>query len=162
MEQDLLAMLNDQINLEFSSAYLYHAIEMKFSQVGLEGYAKWYKAQADEEAGHARRIEYFLLDCDEEITLSPISNPETLPDDPKDLLKLALMHERKVTSCVHTICIEAIRQKNLPVMQFMDWFVKEQVEEEKNAKNNMMLYDNYVGCGSGLMDADQEMGRQAS
>ncbi len=162
MEQDLLAMLNDQINLEFFSAYLYHAMEMKFTQFGLEGYAKWYKAQAEEEFSHGRRIENFLLDSDEEITLSPISGPENLPDDPKDILKLALMHERKVTDCIHTICIEAARQRNLPVMEFMNWFVKEQVEEEKNAKNNMMLYDNYVGCGSGLMDADQEMGRQAS
>lgn len=162
MEQDLLAMLNDQINLELYSGYLYHTIEMKFLQFGLDGYAKWYGAQSKEEFHHARRIELFITDCDEVVLFHPIPGPESLSDDPKDILKLALIHERKVTSNVHAICIEAIRQRNLPVMQFMDWFIKEQVEEEKNAKNNMMLYDNYIGCGSGLMDADKEMSKRTA
>lgn len=162
MDNTLKNLLNEQINMELYSAYLYHYIVLKFKTLGLDGFAKWYEIQTSEEVSHAKRIERFLMANDECPKLKAILGYDGLSDDPKDLLKLALEHERNVTKCIHAICLEALKQKDLPVMQFMDWFVDEQVEEERNAKDNLLCYENFVSNRSGLMDCDRHMGSRVA
>ncbi len=162
MDNTLKKLLNEQINMELYSAYLYHYMELKFNSLGLDGFARWYEIQAKEEVGHANRIERFLLANDECPRLKAILGYDDLSDDPKELMLLALAHEKNVTKSIHAICLEALKQKDLPVMQFMDWFVDEQVEEEKNAKDNLLCYDNFINNRTGLMDCDRHMGSRVA
>ncbi len=162
MNSTLKKLLNEQINMELYSAYLYHYMDLTFRLLGLDGFAWWYEVQTKEEVSHAARIERFLLDNDECPELKTIFAYEDLPDEPKELLKLALEHEKKVTSSIHAICLEALKQRDLVVMQFLDWFVDEQVEEERNAKDNLLCYENYVSGSTGLMDADKHMGKRVA
>lgn len=162
MDNKLIEMLNNQINMELFSAYLYHYMELKFKSLGLDGFAKWFEIQSDEEVGHAKRIERFLISNDECPELITINGYEDLSDDPKELLRLALIHEKNVSKSIHDICLESLKQKDFPVMQFMDWFIDEQVEEERNAKDNLLCYENYVTKGNGLMDFDKHMGTRVA
>ncbi len=162
MNSTLKKLLNEQINMELYSAYIYHYMDLKFRSLGLDGFAWWYELQAKEEVSHAARIERFLLDSDECPEMKTIHTYEDLPVEPIEMLKLALEHEKKVTSSIHAICLEALKQRDLSVMQFLDWFVNEQVEEERNAKDNLVCYDNYVNGRTGLMDADKHMGKRVA
>ena len=103
--------------------------------VGLGGFANWYKIQAQEERDHAMLFYQYLQNENQKVTLEAIDKPDLNAACHMDVLKAGLEHEKYVTSLINDIYSEAYEAKDFRTMQFLDWFVKEQGEEETNAKN---------------------------
>ena len=128
-------LLNQQINKEFYSAYLYLDFSNYYERVGLDGFANWYRIQAQEERDHAMLFYDYLQNNDELVELDAIAKPDKVFTDKLGPLKAALEHERYVTSLIDTIYAAAYEVKDFRTMEFLNWFVKEQGEEETNASD---------------------------
>ncbi|MEE1224686.1 MAG: ferritin [Clostridia bacterium] len=128
-------LLNQQINKELYSAYLYLDFSNYFEDRGLDGFANWYYIQAQEERDHAMLFYRYLQNNNEKVTLEAIAKPDKVLDSDMGVLKAGLEHEEYVTSLINDIYAVAYEQKDFRTMQFLDWFVKEQGEEETNAND---------------------------
>ena len=129
----MAALLNDQINKELYSAYLYLDMANFYNRKGLDGFSNWYEIQAKEEQDHAMLMYQYLHNNDEVVTLEAIAKPDKTFETLMDPLKAGLEHERYVTSLINTIYAAAQEVNDFRTTQFLDWFVKEQGEEEKNS-----------------------------
>ena len=130
MNENLCAELNNQINKEFYSAYLYFAMSTYFSEIFLDGFAAFMKQQASEELGHAEKLHDFLLRTNNKITLSRIEAPESDWVNVTDVFEAALKHEKHVTSSFHHMYKMAKEQGDYETEIFLQWFITEQIEEE--------------------------------
>ena len=138
-------LLNDQINKEFYSAYLYLDFSNYFERVGLDGFANWYRVQAQEERDHAMLFYDYLQNNDELVEFAAIAKPDKVFEDNMGPLKAALEHEQYVTSLIDAIYAEAYAARDFRTMEFLNWFVKEQGEEETKARDlitKMELFGN--------------------
>lgn len=135
LDKKVSELLNDQINKEFYSAYLYLDFSIFYEDAGLDGFANWYKIQAQEERDHAMLMMQYLQNNGEKVELKAIAKPDKELKDKLQVLELGLEHERYVTSLIHAIYDAAYNVRDFRSMQFLDWFVKEQGEEEKNAED---------------------------
>ena len=135
LDKKVAELINNQINKEFYSAYLYLDFSVYYEEVGLDGFANWYMIQAQEERDHAVLMLQYLQNNGEKVTLEAIAKPDKELKDKLQVLELGLEHERYVTSLIHTIYEAAYSAKDFRTMQFLDWFVKEQGEEEKSAED---------------------------
>ena len=157
MNEKVRALLNDQINKEFYSAYLYLDFSNYFSQAGLDGFANWYKIQAEEERDHALLFYQFLQNENQPVTLEAIAKPDKIINTNMDVLRAGLEHEEYVTSLINAIYDEAHKDKDYRTMQFLDWFVKEQGEEETNANDLISKMELFGSDPSGLYLLNQEL-----
>ena len=128
-------LLNQQVNKEFYSAYLYLDFSNYFEAKGLDGFANWYKVQAQEERDHAMLFYQYLHNNNASVTLEAISRPDVALESDMGVLKAGLEHELYVTGLINDIYAAAYQVKDFRTMQFLDWFVKEQGEEETNAND---------------------------
>ena len=135
MDARVHELLNNQVNKEFFSAYLYLEFSNYFKAAGLDGFANWYLIQAQEERDHAMLFYTYLQNEDVKVTLEAIDKPEKNLECHMDVLKAGLEHELYVTSLINDIYAEAYRVHDFRTMQFLDWFIKEQGEEETNARD---------------------------
>lgn len=133
LSQRLQTMLNTQINNEFYSAYLYLSFANYFQAKGLDGFASWYQIQAQEERDHALLIYKYLHNNAAAVTLQAVAQPPQPPETDLEVLQATLAHEVYVTGLINGIYAAAYEEKDFRTMQFLDWFVKEQGEEETNA-----------------------------
>ena len=141
LNEKVSQLLNDQVNKEFYSAYLYLQFSNFYVEQGLAGFANWYKVQAQEE--RAMLMLQYLQNNDVPVTLEAVAKPDAELKANMDPLKAGLAHEQYVTSLIHAIYEAAYEARDFRTMQFLDWFVKEQGEEEKNAEDlikKMKLY----------------------
>lgn len=150
-------LLNDQINKEFYSAYLYLDMSNYFERRGLNGFANWYKIQAQEERDHAMLFYQYLQNNDYTVTLEAIAKPDKVYNEDMDVLKSGLEHEEYVTSLINNIYSEAYQIKDFRTMQFLDWFIQEQGEEEANARDLITKMELFGGDSKGLYMLNQEM-----
>lgn len=128
-------VLNEQVNKEFYSAYLYLAMSAYFSDLGLLGFANWMRVQAQEEQAHAMLMYDFLIDRGEKVVLTAIDAPVTNWSGPLSVMEEVLTHEVYVTSLINNIYTVAEEVKDRATMSYMNWFIDEQVEEEANAQD---------------------------
>ena len=128
-------LLNQQINKEFYSAYLYLEFSNYFKSKGLDGFANWYMIQAQEERDHAMLFYTYLQNQNQTVTLESIDKPDPSISCHMDVLKAGLTHEEYVTGLINNIYSAAYDVKDFRTMQFLDWFVKEQGEEETKAND---------------------------
>lgn len=135
MDSIVSRLLNEQINKEFYSAYLYLDIANFYSAKGLDGFANWYEIQAKEEQDHALLMYRYLHNNSEPVVLEAIGKPDKTFATLMDPLKAALEHEKYVTELINTIYAAAQKVNDYRTVQFLDWFVKEQGEEEKNSSD---------------------------
>ncbi len=135
MDKKVAELLNDQINKEFYSAYLYLDMANFYSAKGLDGFANWYEIQAKEEQDHAMLIYKYLHNNGQTVTLGAIAKPDKEFKTLMDPLKDALIHEQYVTGLINAIYAAAQAANDFRTVQFLDWFVKEQGEEEKNSSD---------------------------
>ena len=135
MNEKVRELLNQQINKELYSAYLYLDFSNYFEERGLDGFANWYYVQAQEERDHAMLFYRYLQNNNEKVTLDAIAKPDKVLDSDMTVLKAGLEHEEYVTSLINDIYAAAYDVKDFRTMQFLDWFVKEQGEEETNAND---------------------------
>ena len=133
MDKKVSELLNDQINKELYSAYLYLDMANFYASKGLDGFANWYEIQAKEEQDHAMLIYKYLHNNDQTVTLGAIAKPDKEFKALMDPLKAAHEHEQYVTSLINAIYAAAQEAHDDRTLQFLDWFVKEQGEEEANS-----------------------------
>ena len=133
MNEKVSALLNEQVNKEFYSAYLYLDMANFYTQKGLNGFANWYEIQAKEEQDHALLMYQYLQNNGEKVTLEAIAKPDKKFETLMDPLTAGLEHEKYVTSLINNIYAAAIEVNDYRTTQFLDWFIKEQGEEEKNS-----------------------------
>ena len=134
MDNQVAALINQQVNKEFYSAYLYLDIANYYINTGLEGFGNWYTVQAQEEQDNAMVFIQYLQQNGIPVTLEAIAKPDKVFHSPLDPLLIGAEHERYVTSLIHDIYEAAYTVRDFRTMQFLDWFVKEQGEEEANAE----------------------------
>ncbi len=149
MDQKVAALINEQINKELYSAYLYLDIANYYDDKGLDGFANWYEIQAKEEQDHAMLFYKYMHNNSERVTLEAIPKPECSFSGVMEPLKAALAHEKYVTSLINNIYAAAIEVNDYRTTQFLDWFIKEQGEEEKNSSDQitkMELYGEDARC----------------
>ncbi|MBQ8642661.1 MAG: ferritin [Clostridia bacterium] len=151
-------LLNAQINKEFYSAYLYLEISNYFEDRSLDGFANWYMVQAQEERDHAMLFYQYLQNNDAKVTLEAIAKPDVQIEADMDALQASLKHEIYVTSLINDIYAEAYAVKDFRTMQFLDWFVKEQGEEEKNATDLIDKMKLFGSDPKSLYMLNQELG----
>ena len=150
-------LLNQQINKEFYSAYLYLDFSNYYYDQELNGFGNWYQIQAQEERDHAMLFMQYLRNNGEKVELDAIEKPSVVLTDNKAVLEAGLNHERYVTSLIHTIYEAAYAVKDFRTMQFLDWFVKEQGEEETNADSLVKKYELFGSDPRSLYMLDSEM-----
>lgn len=151
-------LLNQQINKELYSAYLYLDFSNYFSEKGLDGFANWYMIQAQEERDHAMLFYKYLQNNNEKVTLEAIAKPDKSLDSDMTVLKAGLEHEEYVTSLINDIYAAAYDVKDFRTMQFLDWFVKEQGEEETNANDLISKMELFGSDPKGLYMLNSELG----
>lgn len=157
LNKKVAELLNTQVNKEFYSAYLYLDFSNYFERVGLKGFANWYKVQAQEERDHAMLFYQYLQNNNETVTLEAIAKPDVALDSSMTVLKAGLTHEEYVTSLIHTIYAAAYEAHDFRTTQFLDWFVKEQGEEETNANDLITKMELFGSDPKGLYLLDQEL-----
>ena len=157
MNEKVAALCNDQINKEFYSAYLSLDIANYYADQGLDGFANWYTIQAQEERDHAMLFLQYLQNNGVKVTLDAIAKPDKEFTCHRCALEVGFAHEQYVTSLINNIYEAAHEVKDYRTMQFLDWFVKEQGEEEKNADDMLKKYDLYGSDPKGLYSLNSEL-----
>ena len=143
MDKKITELINEQINAELYSAYLYLAFADYYAEEGLAGYANYFEIQAAEERDHALIFRKYLLDNDCPVVLEAIDKPDKTFTDHLGPLEAALEHEKYVTSLINDIMAAAVKANDFRTQQFLHWFIDEQLEEEANASemvSNMKLF----------------------
>ena len=158
LNQKLVSMLNNQVNLEWYSAYLYLDIHGYYTDKNLNGFGNWYFVQTQEERDHALLFMNYLLNNGERFILKDIKAPQNKFEDFRQPAEAAFEHEKLVTSSINEIYSVAYELKDFRTMQFLDWFVKEQGEEEKNAEDILKRYELFGKDARGLYLLDSELG----
>lgn len=167
--------LNDQINFEFYSSYLYLSMSAFFNRQSLSGFANWMRVQAQEEGVHAIKLYDFLSERDGKVALQAIKQPPTDWKTPLEVFQQSYAHEQKVTSNFHEITDLALKEKDHTTAQYVQWFINEQIEEEANAKkivdqlkmiktdvNALLLLDRELGARVFTMPAGATIGAAAA
>lgn len=157
IDKKIVTLLNEQINKEFFSAYLYLDMANFYAHKGLVGYENWFKVQAQEEMAHAMLFRQYLINNGYAVTSPAIGDPTKKYEDNKAPLLEALKHEQYVTASINTIYEQAMLLKDYRSLQFLDWFVKEQGEEEMNAEENIQKYELFGIDPKGLYMLDREL-----
>lgn len=154
-------LINEQINKELYSAYLYLDFSVYYDAQGLDGFANWYNVQAQEERDHAMLMMKYLQNNGEKVTLEAVAKPDKILNTITDPLNFGLEHEQYVTGLIHNIYDAAYSVKDFRTMQFLDWFVKEQCEEEKTAEDMIKKMELFGKDSKGLYMLDSEFASRA-
>lgn len=157
MNEKVARLLNEQINKEFYSAYLYLEFSNYYAAAGLDGFENWYRIQAQEERDHALLFYQYLLNNDIKVTFDAIAKPDCELKEHMDPLTAGLKHEKYVTELINTIYAAAFEDHDFRTMQLLDWFVKEQGEEEKNASDMITKMELYGGDAKSLYMLNSEL-----
>jgi ferritin len=147
--------LNGQINEELYSEYIYLSMGTYYHAQGLDGMAKWIRAQAAEERSHAMKLFDHIVERGGRVELLAIAEPPREWDSPLAAWKAAYGHEKYITGKINALVEIASDEKDEAAGALLQWFVKEQVEEEENASKNV---ENAENAGSDLAALDEEMG----
>lgn len=157
LNKELVSLLNKQVNMEWYSAYIYLDIHSYYTDQNLNGFANWFYVQTQEERDHAMLFMKYLLNNNERVVLQDIKAPNMPFRDFREPAKAAFEHELKVTESINNIYALAYEQKDFRTMQFLDWFIKEQGEEEKNTEDIVKRYDLFGNDAKGLYLLDSEL-----
>ena len=161
ISQKLQDAVNEQINAELYSAYIYLAMAAYLEDQDLPGFAHWMRMQHDEEQMHAMKLFDFVLDRDGRVKLKAIGEPQSEWDSVLNVFEAALAHEKKVTSLIHALYQLAVDENDFPTQSMLQWFIDEQVEEEKNASDAVAQLKMIGDFGPGLLMMDREMAARA-
>jgi len=133
LSEKMQQVLNKQINAEWYSAYLYQSMEGWFLGKSLKGFAHWMQAQAGEERGHGQKFFDYINDRNGTVELTGIGGPPTQWKSAQDAFAAVYEHEQKVTAMIWSLVDLAKKENDYATLEMLQWFVKEQVEEEANA-----------------------------
>lgn len=126
---------NEQIQKEFFSSYLYLAMAAHFEAANLPGFAAWMKKQADEERSHAMKLWDYVYDRGGKVELKAIEQPPAQSGKPLQVFQQVFAHEQKVTAAINALYALTITEADVAAQIYLQWFVSEQVEEEKTVSD---------------------------
>ncbi len=156
LSKKMAAALNEQINKEMYSAYLYMSMSAFSTFKGLNGFANWFMIQYQEEMTHAMKIYQYLLDQGEQVELLQIEQPPGDFGTPLEMFRQTLEHEQFITRSINELVDLAMEEKDHATGIFLQWYVTEQIEEEAN-DNEIISKLELVGDGNGLFMVDNEL-----
>jgi len=160
LSQKMRQTLNEQINREMYSAYLYLSMSAHAQDIGLPGFANWFMVQYKEETEHAMRIYNYIIEQGGKVELKAIDEPLSEFKDPMDMFKKTLKHEQFITKSINDLVDLAVKEKDHATQIFLQWFVTEQVEEEANDNDIIAKLELAGGKGNGLFMIDKELAQR--
>src|SRR3954453_2295476 len=162
LKQTIQDAINEQIKNELFSAYVYLSMSAYCQSINLPGFANWTRVQSQEEVGHAMRLFDYVIDRGGRVSLAAIDKPPVDFKSPLDLAEGTLEHERRVTGMINNLYELAVRESDYATQAQLQWFVTEQVEEEKSASAILeqlkMVGDNRTA----LLMMDVELGKRVA
>ena len=153
--------INEQINLEFLSAYAYLAMAAWFEHKALNGFVSWMTLQGQEELGHGMKFFRYLNDRGGRVLLEAVPKPKPDYATPLEAFELSLANEQSVSTCINRIYELADQHKDYPTTSFLRWFLDEQVEEEKTVSDIIAKLKLVGGNENGLFHVDNLLGERA-
>jgi len=145
----MVAALNEQVNAELWSGYLYLSMSYDMDDKGFPGIAGWFAVQAHEEFEHATRIAKYIVSRDAKVLMKPIAEVRQEWKSPVDAFEDTLKHEKIVTGLIHKLMDRAIESKDYETQNMLKWFIDEQIEEEETPRQflqTLKVIENYPGA----------------
>lgn len=158
LQKKIEEALNEQVNAELWSAYLYLSMSLHFDHEGRKGFANWFMIQFQEEQAHALALMAYLNARNAQVILKPIAEVPTSWDSPKAAFEATLEHERKVTASINNLYAMAEEVQDFATRQKLLTFIAEQVEEEESVRQIIDDLDLVGNDGTGLLQIDRELG----
>ena len=155
-------ILNEQINKEFYSGYLYLSMSAHLKELGLNGFASWMRHQAREEVEHGLKIFDYLIDCNSFVTLKQIRTPEFEFNGILSIFNIVYEHEKCITRAIMSVAKKAEEECDRTTLNFVDWFIEEQIEEEEAVKNIIKRLEMFGDDKVALYLMDKELGERNS
>ena len=151
----------EQINKELYSSYLYLSMAAYFENKNLPGFAKWLHVQTDEERGHGMKLYQHLVDRNGRVMLRAIAAPATDWKSNLEVFKEVQAHEAEVTASINGLYELALKEKDYPMQVLLQWFINEQVEEEKNAADIVQQLELIDAHGTAVLMLDHQLGKRS-
>jgi ferritin len=152
--------INEQINKELFSSYLYLSMAAYFEGKNLPGFARWMYVQADEERGHGMKLFEHLVDRGGKVELKAISAPQVDWNTYLDVFQQVQKHEAAVTASINALYELAQKEKDYAAEVLLHWFITEQVEEEKNAAEIVQQVELIDARGTAILMLDNQLGKR--
>jgi len=162
MNAKVFAAINDQINSEFQASYTYLAMAGFCDRQKFLGAAKWLRTQSDEERQHGMKLFNFVLARDGQVELKAIAQPPTAFDSLPAVFEQALEHEQRVTVQINSLYELCFAEKAFAEMTELQWFLTEQVEEEKTAREIVTKFRLVKNDPAAILDMDRELGSRTT
>ena len=162
LSKAMLDTVNDQIRHEFNSAYLYLGMSMYAESVNLPGFANWLRVQWQEELGHAMKLAEILTNRGGRVTLQAIEKPPTEYKSPLDVFNQVLAHEQQITTLINRLYEVALKENDYATQVEVQWFIKEQVEEEKTATAIIEQLKLVGDSGTPLLMLDRQLATRSA
>ncbi len=160
IKKEILDAMNEQINAESYSAYMYLSMAAYYESIGLSGFAHWMKIQYQEEAAHAIKFFNYVTERGGKVVLKAIPQVPVDFDGIVDVFEKTLVHENHVTELINNLMSVAIAVNDHASQSFLKWFVDEQVEEEANVEKILSTLKLINGQGNGIFLMDRELGQR--
>ncbi|MBF0478434.1 MAG: ferritin [Candidatus Omnitrophica bacterium] len=158
MDNKVSSLLNDQVTKEFDSAYVYLAMAAYFESKGLSGMASWMQVQYGEEMKHGMKFFGYLNARGIKVSLGALPKPVADFGSVREVFEKSLAHEKLITASINKIYETAMEVNDHATTTFLQWFISEQVEEEKTAKDILVKLDQINDSSMGLIFLDKELG----
>ncbi len=152
--------INDQIHKELYSSYLYLSMAAYFEDNNLPGFARWMRVQESEERQHAMKLYDFLAERGGRVLLKAIDAPRSEWKSTLEVAEEVAAHEAKVTASIHALYETALKEKDYPAQVMLQWFITEQVEEEKNAAEIVANLKLIEAHGTAVLMLDHRLGKR--
>jgi len=152
--------MNEQINKELFSSYLYLSMAAYFEDKNLAGFANWMRVQAEEEREHAMKFYDFILERGGRVYLKAIDAPKTDWNSNLEVTEEVAAHEAKVTASIYALYELALKEKDYPAQMMLQWFITEQVEEERNAAEIVANLKLIEAGGTAVYVLDRQLGKR--
>ena len=152
--------INDQIQKELYSSYLYLSMSAYFADRNLSGFAHWMRVQEAEEREHAMKLYDFILERGGKVNLKAIDAPKTEWTSTLEVAEEVAAHEAKVTASIHALYETALKEKDYPAQIMLQWFISEQVEEESNAAEIVANLKLIEKGGTAIYVLDHQLGKR--
>jgi len=162
MNTTVLNAINEQINSEFEASYTYLAMASFCEQQRFSGAARWLRSQSDEERLHGLKLFDFVLARDGAVELKTIEKPKAKYDSLSEVFEQALAHEKHVTQQINSLYELCFKEKAFAEMTELQWFLTEQVEEEKTAREIVAKFRMIKADPAALLDMDRELGARTT
>ena len=162
ISKEIQDALNEQIKNEYFSSYTYLSMAAYCESINMGGFANWMRLQSHEELGHAMRLFDYVLNRDGRVVLQTIGKPQTKFKSLKEMFEIVLDHEREVTGMINNLYEQAISENDHATTVELQWFIQEQVEEEKTAQEILDKLKLAGDSGSALLILDTQLSDRSS